>query len=117
MALPAALPAAPVQTATPGTLEATLVIEGISEALVGALEVEVAGEMIVVIESESLNATTVAQGMTGRRHFVMTVAVIGIDGSEMRTSEAAGHRRHRVEDGRQIITIANLAEMSHQVKM
>jgi hypothetical protein len=117
MGLPVALPAVLVQTATPVTLEATLAIEGTSEVLADDLEVEAAGEMIAAIESGNLNATTEAQGMTGCSHFVTTAVVIGIDGSEMRASEAADHRRHRVEDAHQIIATANLAEMSHQAKM
>lgn len=94
-----------------------MVIEEISEALGDGLEVKVAGVIIVAIELGKPIVIIEAQETTGRRHFVMTVAVIAIDGSEMNPSEAVDHRHHLPEVAHQVTAVANPLEMPQQARM
>jgi hypothetical protein len=110
------LPVALVRVAMVGTLEATLVTEVISEALADDPEVGVVGAMIVEIEVGKLSAVIEAKEMRGQRRFVMSVAVIEIDGSETTTSGAADRPRHPEEVARPVIAVAKPLEMLHQAK-
>jgi hypothetical protein len=107
-----------VQTATAGTSEATLVIEGISEVRGDDPEGEAVGLMIVGIELGSLNVNIEVQETTGRfRHFVMIEVGTGIDGSGVIASEVADHHHLKVEVDHQITVLANSFETPRQARI
>jgi hypothetical protein len=110
--------AAPAQvtTAAAVTSEATLVTEAIFEAPGEDREAVAVGEMIVAIEVESQNVIIGVQEMREHHRSVMTVAVIAIDGNEMRLSEGDDNH-HLVEVARQATAVASPFGRLQQAKM
>ena len=92
-----------------------MAIEETSIVVEVGLEVEEAGEMIVVIEVVNLNENIEVQEMieVRRRHFEMTEAVTEIAGNVI-ILEVADNHLPKVEVAHQIMALGSLA-MVHQV--